>query len=115
DEKVNNIFRKGFLLLTILLVSLQLSFLAPQTSHASFLEQAVTITVIDGEAKNLVNTTVVEIDEDDTAWDVLNEVAEVDYDEYDFGPMITGINKVYSDTESYQNWWSFIVNGKFAE
>lgn len=113
---MNHLFRKSFLLLTILLVSLQLPFLAPKTSHASYLEQAVTVTAIDFEGEEVIETTAVEIEEGDTAWDVLQKVTDdIDaqiHDEY--GAFINAIKGKYSDWDTYQNWWSFIVNGNFA-
>ncbi|PIY80221.1 MAG: hypothetical protein COY80_03955 [Candidatus Pacebacteria bacterium CG_4_10_14_0_8_um_filter_42_14] len=50
--------------------------------------------------------------EDDTnAFDLLKESAEVTYDEYDFGVMVTSINGMAVDDDHY---WALYVNDEYA-
>ncbi|MBO1005543.1 DUF4430 domain-containing protein [Pseudogracilibacillus auburnensis] len=109
------ILKQFALFFSFLLVFVNLSFIQPQISSAETLDQAVTIKAIDGDGKNVIDTKAVEINDGDTAWDVLQHVAdEIDYDEFDYGIMINGINGINSDWDTYQNFWSFIVNGNSA-
>lgn len=111
-EMVKNMYTRFALVLSFLLVFLNLSLVQPQVSFAQNLDQAVTITAIDGEGNKVIETKAVKIDDEDTAWDVLESVADdLNYEEYDFGNMLNGINGVDADWDTYQNFWSFIVNG----
>lgn len=111
-EMVKHMYTRFALVLSLLLVFLNLSLVQPQVSFAQNLDQAVTITAIDGEGNKVIETKAVKIDDEDTAWDVLESVADdLNYEEYDFGNMLNGINGVDADWDTYQNFWSFIVNG----
>ncbi|NCN23968.1 MAG: hypothetical protein COU65_03265 [Candidatus Pacebacteria bacterium CG10_big_fil_rev_8_21_14_0_10_42_12] len=51
------------------------------------------------------------IEDDTIAFDLLKESAEVVYDEYDFGVMVTSINGMAADDDHY---WALYVNGEYA-
>src|SRR5699024_9546905 len=109
----NKIAKQLGVFLSFLLIFAQLSFAQPLISEAAPLDHAVTVTAIDGDGEQVVNTTAVEIDDKDTAWDVLENVADtLDDDESDWGKMLQGINGIEADYEKYQKFWAFMVNGK---
>ncbi|MFD2042938.1 DUF4430 domain-containing protein [Ornithinibacillus salinisoli] len=100
-------------LFTVLLVVSNLVFLQPQTSYAATLENAVTIIALDEDGETVLPLTAMQIEEGDTAFDVLIQAGEehnveITYDEFDFGNMITGIGDAVQ-TDSL--WWSFNVYG----
>src|SRR5690625_3525744 len=102
------------LLFSFLLVFINLSFVQPVVSSAQNLDSAVTITVLENDCNPVIETKAVPIEDGDTAFDVLKEVADdVETKEYSFGPMIMGINDIHS--VEGQDFWSFIVNGDFAD
>ena len=47
-----------------------------------------------------------------TAFELLQKNAEVEYDEYDFGIMIQAINQLASNNDYY---WAFYLNGEYAQ
>jgi len=47
-----------------------------------------------------------------TAFELLQKNAEVEYDEYDFGIMIQAINQLASNNDYY---WALYVNGEYAQ
>lgn len=49
---------------------------------------------------------------DQTALKLLQDNAEVEYDEYDFGVMVNSINGLTSDSGHY---WAFYVNGEYSQ
>ena len=111
-----HMLRRLALFFSFLLVLVNLSFVQPQISSAQNLDKAVTITAIDNEGQNVVPTAAVEIEDGDTAWDVLEHVADdLDYEEFDFGNMLHGINGVVADFDTYGHFWNFIVNGEMAQ
>ncbi|SES66189.1 LPXTG-motif cell wall anchor domain-containing protein [Oceanobacillus limi] len=109
--------KKLAILLTILLVLSNITFLPQPTVHAEALEDAVTILALDEEGESVLPLTAVSIDDGDTAFDVLLEAGEehhveIAYDEYDFGNMVTAIGDVQQSDPYY---WSFNVYGQGPE
>ncbi|NCN06691.1 MAG: DUF4430 domain-containing protein [Candidatus Pacebacteria bacterium] len=49
--------------------------------------------------------------DDQTALDLLKDSAQVEYEEFDFGVMVTGINGVVVDEKHY---WALYVNDEYA-
>ncbi|RIU91107.1 DUF4430 domain-containing protein [Oceanobacillus picturae] len=113
----NRIIKYAAFLLSLLLIVGNLTFIQPLAVHAATMDNGVTIKAIDENGEEVFGLTAIEIDEGDTAFDVLLEAGEkkdkeIQYDEYDFGNYVTGIGKVLeTDTHS----WSFNVNGKAAD
>jgi Domain of unknown function (DUF4430)/LPXTG cell wall anchor motif/Prenyltransferase and squalene oxidase repeat len=101
----------------ILVIIQVLSFL-PQQINAAALTNGATITVVDQDDKKIVPMTAVEVEEGQTAFDILKEVTEeqevaLDYSIHEqFGPMIEGIGKVAPEGYDY---WGFIINGEEAQ
>jgi len=99
-------------LFTIFAVLLTVFWFLPQpVVQGEILPQGVTISVIQDE-EVLVPVTAVSFAEGETAFDILQKVAEVDYTETDYGPFITGINGVQPEGEDY---WGFFINGQEAQ
>ncbi|CDO03455.1 pullulanase, extracellular [Oceanobacillus picturae] len=113
----NRIIKYAAFLLSLLLIVGNVTFIQPLAVHAATMDNGVTIKAIDENGEEVFGLTAIEIDEGDTAFDVLLEAGEkkdkeIQYDEYDFGNYVTGIGKVLeTDTHS----WSFNVNGKAAD
>ncbi|GAB3794373.1 DUF4430 domain-containing protein [Virgibacillus kimchii] len=99
------------LIATILLIA-QSSIYTIPTVLAETLTNGVTITAIDEEGEYVVETEAVSFDEGDTALDVLEEAADVDYEETDHGQLIAGINDLKPEAGYY---WGFFVNGSSAD
>lgn len=100
---------------SFLLIFANLAFVQPSESFAKTLDEAVTISVLDAEGGDIVGMQAVEIEDGDTALDVLEEVAEVETEDSSWGPMIVGINgqePVWEDNGAY---WHFAVNGQAAQ
>src|SRR5690625_3834342 len=111
----NKIVKQLSMFLSFLLVFAQLSFAQPLISNAAPLDQAVTVTAIDGSGEKVINTSAVAIEEGDTAWDVLGEAADsLDFDESEWGKMLQGINGVEADFDKDGNFWAFFINGTAA-
>lgn len=113
----NRIIKHAAFLLSLLLIVGNLTFIQPLAVHAATLDDAVTIKAIDENGEEVFGLTAIEIDEGDTAFDVLLEAGEkedkeIQYDEYDFGNYVTGIGDVL---ETNTHSWSFNVNGKAAD
>ncbi|MFD1173513.1 DUF4430 domain-containing protein [Oceanobacillus picturae] len=113
----NRIIKYAAFLLSLLLIVGNLTFIQPLAVHAATLDDAVTIKAIDENGEEVFGVTAIEIDEGDTAFDVLLEAGEkkdkeIQYDEYDFGNYVTGIGDVL---ETNTHSWSFNVNGKAAD
>lgn len=103
-------------ILSVLLIAAQFSFLQPLATFAANLESAVTIMALDETGEKVLDAQAVQIEEGDTAWDVLEKAgAELDYDEYSFGNLLKGINGVAPDYDQDGKFWAFIVNGSFAQ
>ncbi|MGP4064370.1 DUF4430 domain-containing protein [Oceanobacillus sp. M65] len=113
----NRMVKYAAFLLSLLLIVGNLTFIQPLAVQAATLDDAVTIKAIDENGEEVFGLTAIEIDEGDTAFEVLLEAGEkedkeIQYDEYDFGNYVTGIGDVLeTDTHS----WSFNVNGKAAD
>lgn len=113
----NRIIKYAAFLLSLLLIVGNLTFIQPLAVHAATMDNAVTIKAIDENGEEVFGLTAIEIDEGDTAFDVLLEAGEkedkeIQYDEYDFGNYVTGIGDVL---ETNTHSWSFNVNGKAAD
>ena len=76
---------------------------------AAVLDNGATITVLNKDGSKVMETKAVAFEEGANAFDLLDEVADIQYESYDFGPMITGINNVFPEGGDY---WGFFVNGK---
>lgn len=103
-------------LIASLLVISQIGVFTGNSNKDSLpIDQAMTEKT-DGEAMEASPEPVVAFEfgaiEDDTiAFDLLRESAEVVYDEYDFGVMVTSINGMAVDDDHY---WALYVNGEYA-
>lgn len=60
----------------------------------------------------VVETTALSFTDGDTAFDLLQAVAEVEFEETDYGPFITGIN---GQTPEGDDYWGFFINGVEAQ
>lgn len=105
------------IIFSILLILSNISFLQPLVSHAAALENAVTIMAIDENGDEVLPLTAINIEDGDTAFDVLEKAGEekdveIDSEEHpDFGKLINAIgNKAGSDPY----YWSFNVYGEGA-
>lgn len=104
--------RKRKLLFSLFVTLLIVFWLVPKFPvQGETLPQGVTISVVHSE-EVIVPVTAVPFTEGDTAFDVLQEVAEVDYEKTDYGPFITGINGVQPEGDDY---WGFFINGQEAQ
>ncbi|MFA1820317.1 DUF4430 domain-containing protein [Virgibacillus oceani] len=96
---------------TILLLA-QSSIYSIPTVFADTLTNGVTITALDEEGDYVVETEAVSFEEGETAFDVLDDVAEVDYEESEYGPFITGVEKHEPEEGHY---WGFFNNGSSSD
>lgn len=106
------------LFFAFLLIFSTFGFLQPNVGNAAPLENAVTIMAIDDEGAAVFDLIAIEIEEGDTAIDVLETATEQEdvdlgVEEHpDFGTMITSIGEAEEHDDYF---WSFIVNGLGAE
>ncbi|WP_062351271.1 DUF4430 domain-containing protein [Bacillus kwashiorkori] len=92
----------------ILLLFAQSSVLSLSTANAAILENGATVTVLNEKGEPVIQTTAVPFEIGATAADVLEKIANVTYEESDFGAFMTGINGIFPEGESY---WGFFING----
>ncbi|MEC5423083.1 DUF4430 domain-containing protein [Virgibacillus sp. C22-A2] len=105
------------ILFSVLLFLGNLMLLQPEVGHAQTLENAVTIMAIDENGDNVLPLTAIGFKQDETAFDVLQSAVtahgmEIEYDEYDFGNVVTAIGEVQQADPLF---WSMIVMGKATE
>ncbi len=104
--------------MVLLVVFHILSFL-PQQVNADSLSKGVTVSAFDMEGENALPLSAVEIEENQTALDVLiNATTNLDRDlEYsvheEYGAFISKIGEAAPPTDSYDYWWGFYVNGEY--
>lgn len=102
----------------MVLVMIQVLSFLPQQINAAALTNGATIAVVDQDGKKIVPITAVEVEEGQTAFDILKEVTEeqevaLDYSIHEqFGAMIEGIGEVAPEGYDY---WGFIINGEEAQ
>ncbi|GAA0470668.1 DUF4430 domain-containing protein [Alkalibacillus silvisoli] len=96
---------------TIFLIA-QSGMYSSSPAYADELPSGVTITAIDEDGEDVFETKAVSFEDEDTAFDALDDVAEVTYEDTDLGQFITGINE-NSPEEGY--YWGFFVNGSTAD
>ena len=102
----------------MVLVMIQVLSFLPQQIHAAALTNGATISVVDQDDKKILPMTAVEVEEGQTAFDILKEVTEeqevaLDYSIHEqWGAMIEGIGEVAPEGYDY---WGFIVNGEEAQ
>lgn len=103
-------FRSGlFLLIATLFFVVQTG--VAQLQHvvsAAALDNGVTINVLNNDGSNLVDTNAVSFEEGANAFEILDEIANIQYEETQYGPFITGINDVVPESSDY---WGFFING----
>lgn len=103
---------------TLLLVFMNIGFIQPASSHAAAVDQAVTITALDNNGEEVIQTAVVEIDDGDTAEDVLVKAAEVQkvalhLEDSSYGTSLNGIGDI-EVPDDYSLFWAFMINGEEA-
>ncbi|WP_404454755.1 DUF4430 domain-containing protein [Oceanobacillus kapialis] len=113
----NRMVKYAAFLFSLLLIIGNITFMQPLSVHAANLDDAITIKAIGENGEAVIPLTAIELEEGDTAFDVLLDAGEahgqeIQYEEYDFGNMITSIGEV-PQTDSHA--WSFNVNGKAAD
>lgn len=91
--------------------------MGPLVVDAVALEEAVTITAIDNEGNQVIQTSAISFEADDRVADVLQEAAELaevalDVQESEFGPFLNNIGDVVIPDSYY---WSFYINGVEAQ
>lgn len=102
----------------MVLVMIQILSFLPQQINAAALTNGATIAVVDQDDKKIVPITAVEVEEGQTAFDILKEVTgeqevALDYSIHEqFGAMIGGIGEVAPEGYDY---WGFIINGEEAQ
>ncbi|TYS17697.1 DUF4430 domain-containing protein [Rossellomorea vietnamensis] len=100
----------------LMLIMGNLAFVQP-AANAAALDNAVTIKAIDENGEVVLPLTAVEIEEGETAYDVLQEAgekndAEIEATMGEYGAFITGIGGASPTGDAY---WSFNINGIGAE
>ena len=99
---------------SFLLIFANLAFVQPSETFAKPLDNAVTISVLDVDGGDIVGMKAVEIEDGDTALDVLEEVSEVEVKDSEWGPEIKSIEGVFADSNTTNSYWAFYVNGGYA-
>lgn len=112
----NKMNKQLAILFSLLLVLMNISVLQPDVVGAEDGSEAVTVTAINNDGSTVVETVAIEINEGDTAEDVLltleaEQEVTIDLESFDFGNSIIGIEDVYDSDETY---WAVILNGAMA-
>jgi hypothetical protein len=114
-----NLSNRGIALFSItLLVLFQVLSFFPQQVDAAVLTNAATISAVDKDGNKILPMTAVEIEEGETAFDILKEVTEeqdvvLDYGEDpNYGAFITSIGSIIPEGDQY---WGFMINGEGAQ
>ncbi|OAS87610.1 MULTISPECIES: DUF4430 domain-containing protein [Metabacillus] len=114
-----NLSKRGIALFSItLLVLFQVLSFFPQQVDAAVLTNGATISAVDKDGNKILPLTAVEIEEGETAFDLLKEVTEeqdviLDYGEDpNFGAFINSIGSVIPEGDHY---WGFMINGEGAQ
>ena len=105
-----------YIISTVMTLGLTFGLVTDDT-YARALDQAATISAYDYKGEEVLPMTAVELEEGDTAYDMLEEAADkhdkaLDVTEYE--GMGVFLNSIGDVAASGDNWWAFQVNGEMA-